>query len=259
MRIPTAKYPVLLIAAILVLFLLAGSRAITNTNRARLTDWLAGAIAAPKNAFQAVSRLMPFTALREENRKLRGIIDEQARRLGEARAVYDENERLKDLLGFRKDLPFSTVPARVIGRDPSNWSNSLIIDKGSDGGVAANKAVISAKGVVGRVVELGRRSARVLLITDPNSKVGVVVGRNRQGGILLGRSDGTCKMIYISLDSDVVSGDEVVTSGLGSAFPKNIPVGKIVSVGKEPGRLYKFAVVRPADDLSKIEEVLCVK
>lgn len=213
----------------------------------------------PSRIARAISCAIPFAGLREENRVLRLRLASYARNIEEARAVWAENQRLKDLLGFRKTVPFSTVPAAVIGRDPSNWSNSLIIDKGSESGVVSNKAVISSRGLVGRVVELGRRSAKILLITDPNSKVGVVVSRNRQGGILLGRSDDTCKMIYIALDSDIAKGDKVMTAGLGSSYPKNIPVGEVVSVGKEPGRLYKYAIVKPAEDLSKLEEVLCVR
>jgi rod shape-determining protein MreC len=66
-------------------------------------------------------------------------------------------------------------------------------------------------------------------------------------------------MIYIALDSDVAAGDKVMTAGLGNIFPKDVPVGEVVTVGKEPGRLYKVAVVKPFEDLSKLEEVLCVR
>ena len=115
------------------------------------------------------------------------------------------------------------------------------------------------RGLVGRVLEVGRYSSRILLITDPNSKVGTVIQRNRQGGILVGRPDGRCKMIYIALDSDVTKGDKVITAGFGSVFPKGILIGEVLSVGKEPGRLYKYAIVRPAQDMTKLEEVLCIK
>jgi rod shape-determining protein MreC len=126
-------------------------------------------------------------------------------------------------------------------------------------GLSRNRAVISTKGLVGRIVELGKRSAKVLLITDPNSKVGVMIQRNRQGGILVGTPDGKCRMIYIALDSDVAAGDRVLTAGLGSIFPKDVLVGEVVSVDKEPGRLYKYAVIKTAEDLSRMEEVLCIR
>jgi rod shape-determining protein MreC len=155
-------------------------------------------------------------------------------------------------------IPFSAIPAQVIGRDPSNWSNSLIIDKGSSSGIKSNMAVMSTRGLVGRIVEVGRLSSKALLITDPNLKVGVLVRRNRQGGIMTGRPGGRCKIIYISLDSDVKPGDKVMTAGFGSVFPKGILIGEVEKVGKEEGRLYKFAILKPSQDLSRLEEVLCI-
>lgn len=204
-------------------------------------------------------RILPFASFREENALLRRRIDYLTMKLEEARLVAAENDRLKELLNFRKAIPYTTIPAQVIGRDASNWSNSIIIDKGSNHGLRQNKAAISVKGLVGRVVEVGKVSSRILLITDPNSKVGVVIQRNRQGGILVGRPDGKCRMIYIALDSDVLPGDRVITAGLGYIFPKDILVGEIIKVEKEPARLYKSAVIRPAQDLSKVEEVLCLR
>lgn len=211
------------------------------------------------NISSAAGRLIPFAGFRQENARLRGEIDTLKRKLDESALVLDENMRLKEILGFRKAMPFTTTPAEAIGRDPSNWSNSIIIDKGASHGIKQNKAVLSTKGLVGRVLEVGRYSSRILLITDPNSKVGVVIQRNRQGGMLVGRPDGKCKMIYIALDSDAAKGDKVITAGLGTIYPRGILVGEIVEVGKEPGRLYKYAIIRTAQDMSKLEEVLCIR
>ena len=218
-----------------------------------------GALGVSHGASSFFRRLIPFAGYREEARSLKERVAYLDTKLEESKTVQEENQRLRDFLDFRKIVPYQTVPAQVIGRDPSNWSNSLIIDKGANFGLKRNKAVLSTKGLVGRVVEVGRYSSKVLLISDPNSKVGVVILKNRQGGILVGRPDGKCKMIYISLDSDVRSGDKVITGGFGTVFPKDVVVGDVVKVGKEPGRLYKYAIVRPAQDLSKLEEVLCIK
>lgn len=203
--------------------------------------------------------MLPFASLRDENRFLRARVDSLTRTIREMEPLGAENRRLRDLLAFKKTVPYTTVAAQVIGRDPSNWSNVVIIDKGMGQGVKNQRAVLSVKGLVGRLVEVGRSSSKILLITDPNSRVGVVIARNRQGGILVGRPDGTCKMIYISLDSDVSPGDWVITAGFGTVFPKDILVGKVIKVDKEPGRLYKYALVRPMQDLSKLEEVLCIR
>jgi rod shape-determining protein MreC len=206
-----------------------------------------------------IGRTIPFASLREEKGSLLRRIELLSRELEEMKFVAEENRRLRDLLDFSSKAGFGVIPAQVIGRDPTNWSNTLIIDKGATDGVRPNRAVVSTKGLVGRTVEVGRRSTKVLLITDPNSKVGVLIARNRHGGVLIGRPDARCRMIYISPDADVSIGDKVITAGLGGIFPKGMLVGEVVKIDKEPGRLYKYAVVKPADDLSKLEEVLCVR
>lgn len=244
----------------LVLFLVVVNSKVTSSPlRTKATEFGAGVLGTSHSASSFLGSLIPFAGYRQENRALKEQIALLNTRLEESKTVDEENQRLRDFLEFRKIVPYSTVPAQVIGRDPSNWSNSLIIDKGANSQVRQNKAVLSTKGLVGRVVEVGRRSSKVLLISDPNSKVGVVILRNRQGGILVGRPDGKCKMIYIALDSDVKEGDKVITAGLGTVFPKDVVVGDVVKVGKEPGRLYKYAIVKPAQELSKLEEVLCIK
>lgn len=225
----------------------------------RITDAVSPLLSALGGITRIPRGILPWASLQKENSTLKARVDLLRRKLDEAKIVYQENARLKELLNFSKAEPYSVVVAQVIGRDPSNWSNSLIIGKGSQRGVKANKAVLSPKGLVGRVVELGRYSSKVLLITDINSRVGVVVQKNRQGGMLIGRPDGKCRMVYISLDADVAPGDVIITAGFGSAFPKDITVGRVISIGKEPGRLYKYAIVNPAQDLSKLEEVVCVK
>lgn len=247
--------------AVVLLFaiLLINSKNIASRLRVTFTDSVSPALRAGHALAGLPKRMMPFYSLRAENSRLRKRNELLERQIGEMGVLNDENARLRALIDFRKSVPYTTVPAVVIGRDPTNWSNSIIIDKGSSGGIFQNKAVVSTRGLVGRVVEAGRHSSKILLITDPNSKVGVIIRRNREGGILAGRPDGRCKMVYIAMDSDAAPGDRVMTAGLGSVFPKDILVGRIVKVGKEPGRLYKYAIVEPEQDMSRLEEVLCIR
>lgn len=248
-----------LVVAVILVLLAVNSKTIVSPIRAKLTDAISVPLKAIRGICEFSGRIMPFASLREENRVLRARIDLLNRHLEESKILAAENQRLKDILDFKNAAVYSTIPAEVIGRDPSNWSNSLIIDKGTTQGIKQNKAVISMKGLVGRVLEIGRYSAKILLITDPNSKVSAVIQRNRQGGMLVGRPDGKCKMIYIALDSDIVKGDKVITAGFGSVFPRGILIGEVEDIGKEPGRLYKYAIVRPAQDMTKLEEVMCIK
>ena len=249
----------ILIVVLSLIALLATSKTITNPARVKFIDFLSPSMKGIHSFFNWTGSILPFASLRGENRILRDRIDLLNRKIDELKIVSSDNDRLKELLNFRKTIPFTTIPAQVIGRDPSNWSNSLIIDKGLDNGIRQNRAVLFTKGLVGRVLETGRYSSKILLITDPNSKVGVMIQRNRQGGILLGSPDGRCKMVYIALDSDVSPGDKVITAGFGTIFPKDVLVGEVIRVDKEPGRLYKSAIVRTAEDLSKLEEILCIK
>lgn len=239
--------------------LIVTSKTITNSARTKVVDSVSPALKGTHSFLDSIRSVFPFASLREENRLLRERINLLNRKIEELKAISSDNDRLREILNFRKAIPFTTVPAQVIGRDPSNWSNSIIIDKGLSGGVRQNRAVLSTRGLVGRVLEVGRSSSKILLITDPNSKVGVMIARNRQGGILMGRPDGRCRMIYIALDSDVVPGDKVVTAGFGTIFPKDILVGEVLKVEKEPGRLYKSAVIKTSEDLSRLEEIMCIK
>lgn len=242
--------------AVILLIILVSSAA--RSIRINITDTSTPLLKGLNSFFGLLGKISPFAALEEENKILRDRVDLLTRMAEETRAISDDNERLRGLLDFRKNISYASIPAQVIGRDPSNWSNSLIIDKGASSGIKANMAVMSTRGLVGRITEVGDHSSKALLVTDPSLKVGVLIRRNRQGGILMGSPGGRCKIIYISLDSDVKPKDKVITAGFGSVFPKGILIGEIEKVGHEEGRLYKYAILKPSQDLSRLEEVLCI-
>lgn len=250
----TVKILAILLIALLIILTSSAARLI----RINITDATSPLLRAFHSFLGFLDNIAPFAALREENRILHDRVDLLTRMAEETEAIRDENTRLKALINFKKIIPYTSIPAEIIGRDPSNWSNSIIISKGKADGIKENMAVMSTRGLVGRVIEAGNRSSKVLLITDPNLKVGIMIRRNRQGGVMVGRPGGRCKVIYISLDSDAKIGDKIITAGFGSVFPRGILIGEIEHVGKEEGRLYKYAIVRPSQDLSKLEEVLCI-
>ena len=246
----------LIILSVAIIIVLTSSAA--RLIRINITDTSSPVLKSFRSFLGFLDNIAPFAALREENGILHERLDLLTRMAEETQAIHDENVRLRNLLSFQKTIPYTSIPAQVIGRDPSNWSNSIIIDKGSAGGIKQNMAVMSTRGLVGRIVEVGHDSSKVLLITDPSLKVGIMIRRNRQGGVMMGRPGGRCKVIYISLDSDAKVGDKIITAGFGSVFPKGILIGDIEKVGKEEGRLYEYAIIRPSQDLSKLEEVLCI-
>lgn len=251
-----------IIIKILVVLLVAASIVLTSSAarliRINITDTSSPLLKSIHSFLGLLENIAPFAALKEENSILRDRVDLLTRMSEETQAVKDENARLRNLLDFRKAIPYTSIPARVIGRDPSNWSNSIIIDKGSSSGVKANMAVMSTRGLVGRIIEAGKISSKALLITDPNLKVGVIIRRNGQGGVMAGLPGGRCKIIYIAPDSDVKPGDKVMTAGFGSVFPKGILIGEIEKVDNDRARLYKYAILKPSQDLSRLEEVLCI-
>ncbi|OGW74597.1 MAG: hypothetical protein A2Z72_03715 [Omnitrophica bacterium RBG_13_46_9] len=115
-----------------------------------------------------------------------------------------------------------------------------------------------SKGLIGSVAEVRPASSKVMLITDPNSRVGVMLQPSGEPGIMIGLPQGMCKVIYLSLDGKVKRGEQVVVAGFSAFFPKGFAVGKVTQVGVESANLYKYAVVEPFEDMSKIEEVVCI-
>ena len=211
------------------------------------------------NSFNYIKRISRLPYVDSEKLELRRRIYKLDKKLVELEEAVLENKRLRSLLGFKQKARRYSTPALIIGRGPSNWSSVIFIDKGKDGGIVQDMVVISGQGLVGRVREAGEAMSKVMLVNDIDSKVGAIVQRNRDQGLLVGTPEGKCKLIYLSLDSDVKRGDKVLTSGMGGIYPKGILIGEVTEVAKERGRLYKYAIVKPFSELSKLEEVLCIK
>jgi len=173
--------------------------------------------------------------------------------------LLEENERLRSLLSFKNKLRSKGIAAEVIGRDPSGWESFVIIDKGSSNGIRPDMPVTKSDGMVGIVVEAGRSTAKVMLLDNQNSKIGVIVQGSRDQGLLVGIGGGLCKVKYLSSDTTVKRGDVIVASGTSNKSLKGILVGNVVKVVKRPGELHASAIVKPSCNLFKIEEVLCLE
>ena len=211
------------------------------------------------DSFNYITRISRLPYVDSEKLELKHRIRELEKKLVESEEAILENKRLRSLLGFKQKARKYSTPALIIGRDPNNWSSIIFIDKGKNDGIVQDMVVISGEGLVGRVREMGETMSKVMLVNDIDSKVGAIVQRNRDQGLLIGTSEGKCKLIYLSLDSDVKKGDKILTSGMGGIYPKGILIGQVTEVAKERGRLYKYAIIEPSGELSKLEEVLCIK
>lgn len=170
-----------------------------------------------------------------------------------------ENDRLKTALQFKQASPKKTVAARVIGGDLSPLKKTLILDKGKSQGISKDMTVMTPEGLVGRVIEVGPMTSRVLLLLDPDSRVTSVTTDTRSQGVVEGNGSGKLTMQYLDLDSGVVIGENVLTSGIGGLFPKALQIGRIENIAKGPDGLHLMAQVKPFVNFSKLEEVLCIE
>lgn len=195
---------------------------------------------------------------RNENIRLKREINVLRMQNYRYQELFATHKRIQELLQFKKTIDWPVSAVQVIGRDPTGWFKSIIIDKGAEANLRINMPVVNAKGVVGRLVSVSHNYAKALLIIDQNSAVDCIIQRSRDKGVVKGLSPKICKLDYVLKTNDVVVGDMVVTSGLGRVFPKGVPVGEVTEVQNIPGELFKDVKVRPFVDFSKLEEVLVI-
>lgn len=174
--------------------------------------------------------------------------------------IMAENARLRSMLDYKKGAPqFDLVTAAVVGRDPGTWTSTIIINRGTADGIAKDMPVVTPQGLVGSVVSVYGNVAKVNLVLDPRSAVGALVQRpeSRIAAIVEGNSATplTPKMVNIARDADVIKGDKIITSGFGGIYPKGLLIGEVVDLVNEEGGLLKYAVLNPAVDFDRLEEV----
>ncbi len=196
--------------------------------------------------------LREIDTLRRQNQQL------QVEKL-QANAIADENDQLRNLLGWQKQQPWNLKLANVVTRDPANWWRTVEIDLGSRDGLAANLPVLTTDGLVGRISSVGYTRSQVILIGDPNCRVSALVEDPAQDtGILSsgGPLDNSLAVLtYLPSDASLKSGQQVVTSGIGGVFPKGIPLGQIVDSRQVTFGLYTEARVKLSANLGSLEEV----
>ncbi|HYX04152.1 MAG TPA: rod shape-determining protein MreC [Reyranella sp.] len=211
------------------------------------------AIARPVAAAnRAIADLKEFASLREENERLR---EENARLLAwqtAARRLENENERLRALANFREGPEASFITARIVGDSVSAYVRGALLNVGRRAGVMPGQGVVTGEGLAGRVAEVGDNSARVLFVTDVNSRLPVLIERTRERAILAGDNSSQLRLTLLQSVGGVQRGDRVITSGDGGSFPVGIPVGEVVQSGEGHVR------VRPFADFSRLEFVRVV-
>jgi rod shape-determining protein MreC len=194
----------------------------------------------------------------EENRHLRQEIQ---RLQGEQNLLREKTiigTQFQQLLAYQETAPMTTLPARIIGRNVSNWYRAMIINKGDRDGIHPEMGVITEAGVVGRVVRVNPTTAIVLLLSDPNVAITGMVQNSRDEGIIQGTPQGIIHMKYLPPLSPVQPGDPVVTSGLTGDFPRGLQIGRIQQITKADTDLFQLGDISPIVDFSKLEGVLVI-
>ena len=208
--------------------------------------------------------LAELGTLRRDNENLRVELDSLRYQYNLLIEAGQESTRLRDLLDYRtENTDLDLIMARIISRGLTSWQHEIVIDRGTNHGVRLRDPVLTFAGAVGRVVQVGPTSARVLLITDPRSGLAAKVQDTREGGVVEGdpANPGLLRMTNMPHDLHIEKGARVITSGLGGIFPGDKPflVGTVIDAAISPDGLVQTVSVQPAVDFWRLEEVLVLR
>lgn len=220
------------------------------------------ALSFPLNVFTLMRREAGAIIFYHRNFRQNEILKKQSdflkNRLNTYNELILENSRLKQILSFKQKSPFRLTASRVIGQSPDSWSSSIVIDKGRFNGIRRDMTVITYLGLVGRIVDAQEFTSKVILISDPNIGISALSQRSRQEGLVSGTLGENLIMRYLPLEPDIKINDIIITSGLNVVYPKGLLIGMVTALGREFSGLSSYAIIKPAVNLSDLEEVLVI-
>ena len=205
-----------------------------------------------------------YDQLVEENEQLKIQIAEMEEKVRQAEADSRENERLRSLLGLREQRRDLTLEsATVTAVESTNWYSTFTISKGENMGIAADDCVIDQYGnLVGVVTTVGLNWATVTTIIDTDTEMGGILARTDTAAILEGdfalMGEGKLKLSYLPENTDLVSGDEVLTSGRGGVYPAGLLVGTVDTVHTDDSGMTRYAIITPSADLNDLQQVFVI-
>jgi rod shape-determining protein MreC len=249
--------PLLILASAVLLVLNKADSALFERLRAPFLDAAAPVLeffARPAATIDAVvERVTSAVTLYAENSRLK---EENQRLLHwqhAARTLQQENQRLKSLLNLTPDPPASFVSSKVIANSGGSFVRSVLVNAGQVDGIARGQAALAGEGLAGRIAEVGERTARVLLLTDLNSRVPVLLDTSRERAVLAGDNSERPRLIYVPARTIVKVGERVVTSGHGGVFPPNLPVGVVAAVENGIVRIEPYVELSQLDYLRIVD------
>jgi rod shape-determining protein MreC len=193
--------------------------------------------------------------IRDDNKHLRLVIADYQQQLDQYREAYARNRYLENELKFKKEEKFPSLTARVVGKDPSFWFQTLIVDRGKSDGVIEGMVARTSSGVVGQVIQTSDNYSKILLINAPSSSIDAMIQKNRVRGILKGAAGKGYVLYYVLKNADVVVGDRVVTAGIGGVFQSGIPLGTVSAVSSKRRGMFLEIEVAPLVDFGDLEMV----
>ncbi|MGG1677576.1 rod shape-determining protein MreC [Neobacillus sp. NRS-1170] len=230
------------------------------------TGWVQSLVSKPANFVAGFfENLQDLQNTYEENKELKSRIEDLVSLEAENQELKKDNKELREILGEKKTLrDFKPLPATVIGRNPDRWHEMIIIDKGNLNGIKKNMAVVTAKGLIGKVKTVNQFSSTVQLLSamDPKNRISVTIqGETSIYGFVQGFDDKKKLLLVKSIPAGVKveKGQNVITSGKGGVFPEGLVVGKVVEVKPDQYGLNQTALIKPGADFYDIENVIVIK
>ncbi len=211
-----------------------------------------------------ISYFGEFDRINAENRILKDKIAELENKISAAEAIDEENRWLYGYLGLKREhIDYEFEAARVIGRESGNYMTVFTLNRGSMHDIEPNMPVITEDGIVGYVSEVGMNWCKVVTILETASSVGAYVERSGELGLIEGvyelKNSGVCKMSYLPGEADIRVGDVILSSGIGSFYPRGLVIGKVIELVPDEYSRTLEATVEPAADLSDVRNVMIIK
>jgi rod shape-determining protein MreC len=192
--------------------------------------------------------------VRDENKRLHAIVNELNGKLNEYTEAYSVYLGLLEKLKFKEKESFPSITARIVGRDPSYWFQTIIVDRGVNDGIVKGMVARNENGVVGQVIQVSSNYAKIILANAPSSAIDAMVQKNRVRGILKGNGQHYI-LHYVLRNADVAVGDRIVTAGIGGIFPSGVPLGRVSAVRKKERGMFQEIEVSPSVDFQRLELV----
>lgn len=206
-------------------------------------------IASIKNDYLALVHV------REENKELHAMVDKFTMELAERTEAYRKYKLYEELLEFKQQQAFDPVTARVVGKDPAQWFQTILVDCGKSDDVVEGMVVYTPQGVVGQVIHTSNNYSKVLLANAPSSAIDALVQKNSVRGILKGAGKNGYLFNYVLKNDDVEVGDKIVTAGIGGVFAPGIVLGEVSEIHKQKRGMFHEIIVEPSVDFQKLEVV----